>query len=214
MLFAVRGNVVDKPIKVPKSRVELKSQLTTLLDAVRLNIDAYLNNKSAGWLAVSSQLYTLLVYPSWNSSLLGYLYPDTALYPLKYQIKRPQNSGDVSYLINSVGASFSGNTITIQLFDTNAPKMKLKKWLKQVINVSSHDNKGYYATIEDLIRYSRNQMGGGHLDKEWDAIAETLKYPEIRLDGETYPFYHWATILVGHVVESEARERIANDSSI
>jgi hypothetical protein len=82
------------------------------------------------------------------------------------------------------------------------------KWLKQIIGVHNFEDQGHYVTIENLIYHSRNQMGPGHFDTEWDEMVKSLSGPTIRAGSVDYPFYEWAIILIGHVVVGEIKQEL------
>ncbi len=178
--------------------------LRSAVDAIELNVDAYLTGRKAGWLGVGSQLFILLCDPNPKTSLLGRLLPDIKFHPLTTQIERPKDKDDITWLIHSSApVHFDEAKISVELFDTSKPKLPMAKWLKQIIGVHNFEDKGHYVTIEDLIRFSRNQMGPGHFDTEWKEISKSLSMPIIRAGGVDYPFYEWAIILIGHFVVDE-----------
>ena len=196
----------SKTRKVSVSALELERGLSDALDSIRGNVDLFIAGTRAGWLAVEAQLYILLCDPNPSQSLLGSLMPDICFYPLTTHIKRPKGEADVVWLVHSPApVHFESGTTTIELFSTSEPKVPMKKWLKQVIGVHHYGEEGYYATIENLIYYARNQLGPGHLDRERTPIAKALEYPQIRSGGAVYPFYEWATVVIGDMVESEVR---------
>jgi hypothetical protein len=195
--------------RIPLSPTELRKALMASVESIQLNIEGYLSGKRAGWMAVANQLYILLCDPNPQQSLLGRLLSHISFYPLKTQIKRPKTKNDVVWLMHSPAPGhFDKGNLSIELFDVTAAKMPMKKWLKQIIGVHNYEGEGHYTSIENLIYFARNQMGGGHLDPEWDAITKSLEFPAIIMDGITYPFYEWAIILVGHIVINEVKSNL------
>lgn len=198
-----------KERKIPIPRSQIEEGLLQALDAIQVNIEAYLSGTRAGWLAVGAQLFVLLCDPNPSRSLLGSQRPGTSFYPLTTRIDRPKND-TTGYLMHSPApVSFDDGKMTVHLFDTSRPKVPMKEWLRQVIGVHCYADKGHYVTIENLIRYARKQMGPAHFDLERDTIAKALEFPQIRFRGENHPFYEWAIILIGHIVLNEVRLTIA-----
>ncbi|MGV8075061.1 MAG: hypothetical protein AB2L11_10960 [Syntrophobacteraceae bacterium] len=191
---------------IPLQDSEKREKLLYAVEAIEINVEAYLNGRRAGWLAVASQLFILLCDPNPHSSLIRTLLPDAAFYPLATQIQRARNKDDVAWLMHSPAPMhFEPGKVTVVLFDLSKPKIPFKKWLKQVIGVHNYEDEGHYITIENLIYHARNQMGAGHLDTEWDRISKSLEYPQIRMNGIAYPFYEWAIIMIGHIVIDEIK---------
>ena len=195
--------------RIPLSHTELQKALMAAVESIHLNIEGYLSGKRAGWIAVANQLYILLGDPNPHQSLLGRLLPHISFYPLKTQIKRPKHKDDVVWLMHSPApVHFDEGKVSIELFNLTEAKMPMKKWLNQVIGVHNYGDEGHYTSIENLIHYARNQMGGGHLDPEWDAIAKSLESPVIHVGGIDYPFYEWAIIFIGHIVIDEVKSAL------
>lgn len=201
-----KDTVSLKNKKIPVTLLDMTKMLHDSIDAIQINVDAYLTGRKAGWLAVGSQIYVLLCDPNPKSSLLGKLIPSIKFYPVTTQIDRPKNKDDVTWILHSPApVHFDEGNISVELFNTSKPKLPMIKWLKQVIGVHNFEDKGHYVTIENLIHYARNQMGPGHFDTEWDEISKSLSSPTIRAGGVNCPFYEWAIILIAHVVVSEIK---------
>jgi len=192
--------------RIPLTDSERHTRLLDAIGAVEINIDAYLNGKRPGWLAVGSQLFILLCDPNPSSSLIGALLPHIAFLPLSTQILQPKSKDDETWLMHSPApVHFEPGRITVELFDSSKAKMPMGRWLRQVIGVHNYGDESHYVTIAQLIYYARNQMGAAHLDAKWDRVAKSLEHPQLHANGTVYPFYEWALILIGHVVVSEAK---------
>lgn len=77
-----KDTVSLKNKKIPVTLLDMTKMLHDSIDAIQINVDAYLTGRKAGWLAVGSQIYVLLCDPNPKSSLLGKLIPSIKFYPL------------------------------------------------------------------------------------------------------------------------------------
>ena len=114
-------------IKIPLSQSELMKGLVDAIESIQINIDAYLDGKRAGWLAVGAQLFISLCDPAPLHSLLGRLLPSISFYPLATQIERSKDKDDAWLVHSPAPVHFDPNKVTVELFDLSKPKLPMKK---------------------------------------------------------------------------------------
>lgn len=187
---------------IKRQQDEYRDHLALVLDALEINLEAYKNGRVGGWLAISTQLYILLVDPSRGQPLITRLLADFTLHPI--------NKPDISRKPTKYLLHFSREVV----FDKTKPKLPLKDWLDQTLDVlhinTSGKSKGVYISIRELIEETRNQAGGGHFDpKIRETIRATTGFKLVE-EGKSIPYHIKRLIEISEYIIPEIRSQYQN----
>lgn len=191
----------------PRTPQQDRDHLLEILDALDINIEAYNQGRSAGWMAVSAQLFILLCDRNrrnrWTA-LVERAIPTFALHPLLNDLSGKAHQ----YLLYIPKINFNSQNLRLELFNLNEPRIPLADWLRQVIAILPVNETGVPITLEGLITESRHQAGGGHFDPN---VRETLQAAEsfIFVEGGAHlPFFSKSLAAIGEYVSDEIRSQM------
>ncbi len=175
------------------------------LDALRIGVDAYQDGNNAAWMIVSARLYQLLIDCSnSNTPVALRTLTNLELHPL---IDNYRNS-DLELIVAGGGIRLSPNSLEFVCpFDLASRRIPLSRWLEQVPMV--HDRT--YITLKNLIRYSRNTLGGGHFDdKVSNSIARNIESGIVtRLAGRVKPGFQGYIVAIGEYIHKQLTLQLA-----
>ncbi len=190
-----------------RSPQEERQHLLDILDVLHINIDAFKQGRSAGWMSVSAQLFVLLCDRSkYNrqTALVERVMPGFCLLPLREDLSDKVGR----YLFFLPRIKFNHESLSLELFAFDEPKIPLGDWLSQVIAIGTVNESGVPISIETLITDTRNQAGGGHFDsnvREELQAAESFTFVE---GGARLPFFAKTLVAIGEHVQSEVRNQL------
>lgn len=188
----------------PRTPQEERLHLLEILDALDINVEAFNQGRSAGWMAVSAQLFILLCdknkYNNWTV-LVERVIPDLSLHLLLKDLSNKVGK----YLLYLPKINFDAERMRLEFFNFDEPKITLQEWLSQVIAIGTVNNAGVPISIETLITTTRQQAGGGHYDPN---VREDLQAAQsfIFVEGGAHlPFFSKALVAIGDYVLKEVR---------
>lgn len=195
----------------PRRPEESVEHLKLCLDAIELNAGAYHEGKTAGWLAVSSQLYVLFCDRSRGATLTERTIPDLRLHPVR--VDDPLKK-EVGYLLYIPRMSIGPGATQFELIDEDSEKISVDDWLQQTIAVLNIKEQGkdvgVYITLNDIVREARNQAGGGHFDPEIRRVLQATYGMRIVEKGEDRPFHEKYLVTIGEYVVDEIRQYLSS----
>lgn len=225
---------MSKPLK--RNSFEYKNQFILSLKNLERNLNDYNEGELYAWQDIANNLF-VLIGDNVAGSVASKVIPNLSFYPLLNNINNIRHNCS---LISAFGVEFTDNDIRIILFNTTKPKLMLLEWLNQYLfyyktirpdvtqamldTVPVHyEEHGSYqiipeeffikpieATLGELIRETRNQMGSEHFTP---TIRDKMQHAEgIIFTGKKgiRPLYEVCIIAIAEYAIPELKEQFSN----
>lgn len=186
---------------------EERQHLLEALDALDINIEAFNQGRSAGWMTVSAQLFILLCdrnRRNQHTALVERVIPGFSLHPLIEDLSDRVGR----YLIYSPNIRFNAESQSLELFSFDEPQIALADWLNQVIMIGVVNGSGVPISIDGLIAETRHQAGGGHYDPNVREALQAASSMTFVQGGTHLPFFAKALVTIGEYVLREIQDQL------
>ena len=188
-------------------------QLVEVLDVLKIGIDTYKKGNKAAWMIVSAYLNQLLTDNSRGKPLALRVMPLLDFHPILNPVIDKDESGSPIWLLNCpVNISFNKNDIKLEIFDMNRKRVKLNKWLQQIIYVQPFNNQGIPIRLEHIINEPRKKAGGVHFDPKIEGhmvlIEGMLGFAQSQKGRLSYKDY---IVAIGEYVHKEISSQLMGD---
>ena len=180
---------------------ETRMYVETVLNLLEKRLRAYKDGETEEWLAISNLLFILLCDTSKASPVAKRVIPELSLHPLRQNASNERRK----YLLYVPAIEFDEDSMWLDLFDQERPRIPLAKWLGQVVVVLAPKGE---ITLEGIIRKVRHQEGGGHYDPEvGDTVYATTAF-KLQERGKPEPFHVKCLIAIAEYVVGQIRRQL------